>query len=142
VGEKRERKMCRKFVYCVALLGFLIAFSCLAAEQPDAHKVVLTVGASAQAPDTDVTVFIEAIEDSRCPKGVSCIWEGDAVVKIRLEMPNTSPSNNTLHTNKRFASEIEHGGARIVLIDVTPYPSASAQPRDDDRRVTLSLGKK
>jgi hypothetical protein len=134
--------MSSKFVYHIALLGILLSFSCAAAENPNERKAVLAIGESAKAPDTNATVFVEGVEDSRCPKGVSCFWEGDAVVKIRIEMPNASPSNYTLHTNKRFSGEIEHGGVRIALISVTPYPDASATPRREEYRITISFERK
>jgi hypothetical protein len=132
-----------KFVRDAAFLGLFIAFSCLTAANPDELRAVLAIGASAKVPGADVTVtFEEVVEDSRCPTGADCIWEGDAAVKIRLNIPNASPSNYTLHTNKQFVREIEHGGVRILLVAVTPHPTAEAAPRRDEYRITLSLKRK
>jgi hypothetical protein len=132
-----------KFVRHVAPLGFFIVLSCLADVHPDEQNIVLAIGASAKVPDTNITVFFEeVVEDSRCPTGANCIWEGDAAVKIRLDIPNTSPSRYTLHTNKQFVREIEHGGVLILLVAVTPYPTADAAPRRNEYRITLSHKRK
>jgi len=131
-----------KFVYHIALLGLLVSFSCLAAENPSERKAVLAIGESAKIPDTNASVFIEEVEDSRCPKGASCFWEGDAVVKIRIDITNNKPLNPTLHTNNRFAGEFEYEGVRIKLISVTPFPALNASPRREEYRITLSFERK
>src|SRR3989442_2310587 len=117
-----------QFLRVGPFLGVILFMSSSAVVYPrqsHAVKAVLALGESLKVRDTGVTVsFEEVVEDSRCPTGVTCIWEGDAAVKISIHTPDTSPSSYTLHTSQRFAREAEHGGYRVVLVAVTPHPAA------------------
>jgi hypothetical protein len=105
-------------------------------------KVVLAVGQSVKIKDTDVTLSFEEIEDSRCPTGVTCIWAGDAVVKIGVKSSDKPQSSLTLHTNSRFARDGEYEGYRITLTAVMPYPAGDNPPRRDQYRASLTLERK
>jgi len=69
--------------------------------------------------------FSEVLEDSRCPLGVDCVWEGRALVNLAV-------FNATDTTNLVFATENsinldsliahEYGGYLLELIAVNPYP--------------------
>jgi len=128
------------------LFGIFLFLSCASAmhtRQSQPMKIVLAIGQSAKAPNTDITVsFEEVVEDSRCPTGVRCIWAGEAVVKISIKTANGSPSSYTLHTDSQSAREAEHGGYRVQLLAVTPYPSGDTPIRSEDYRVTLSVERK
>ena len=103
-------------------------------------EIVLAPGASVRVTGTSLTVSFEAIvEDSRCPTGVTCVWEGDAAVGIRIDMPKASPSRYTLHTNSGFAREAEQDGVLVRLVDVTPHPAADRKTQPDEYRVTLLI---
>lgn len=69
--------------------------------------------------------FSEVIEDSRCPKGVECIWAGRAKVKIEV-----SDSGMTVdHQFLTFGEDAENiifqiDGYRVRGMTLTPYPSS------------------
>jgi hypothetical protein len=103
-------------------------------------EVVLAPGQSVPVPETSLTLHFEGVaEDSRCPTGVTCVWEGDAIVRIRIEAPGTAASQYTLHTSQRFPQQIVHGSVRVRLVSVSPYPAADRPIRADAYRVTLAL---
>lgn len=109
-------------------------------DQNGDRKIVLALGESQPISDTNLVVTFEAVaEDSRCPTGVTCIWAGDAAVRIRIDAPKARPSTYTLHTNERMGRDVMHGGLRVQLVAVTPYPAADKQPRADEYRVTLLI---
>ena len=65
--------------------------------------------------------FDSVVGDSRCPTGVTCIWEGDA----ELIFTFTESSNKAeliLHTHATFTHDTTAFGYNIKLIDVKPYP--------------------
>ena len=75
-------------------------------------------------PDGFIISFMDVPEDSRCPAGVDCIWEGKAVIKlfvqdrnlayeVFLETPNSQQDNGT---------SINLFGRTVKLIEVAPYP--------------------
>ena len=72
--------------------------------------------------------FVAVAEDSRCPQGVDCIWEGNAKVRLRLKRARRPPVEIELNTNvepKRAAA----GGYEVRLTNLAPYPKGS-QPVD------------
>ena len=85
----------------------------------------LKVGETAVFEDTFLT-FTAVSEDSRCPKDVTCVWEGQAIVELdvvgsdgrtsQLQL-NTNPPENNL-TNDQYS---------IQLQDLAPYPQTSNQ---------------
>lgn len=108
--------------------------------QDAVRQVTLAPGESRRVDDFDITVTFEAlVEDSRCPTGVSCITEGDAAVRVRVDSTKVPAGTYTLHTGARFDHEVVHGDVLIRLETVNPYPAADARPRPDDYRVTLSI---
>ena len=125
--------------------GWLSLVFCLGSAVPaDAviaqaeQRMVLAPDESNALFDTGLEVTFEAVvEDSRCPAGVSCVWEGDAVVRIRIDGAGVKPSIHTLHTNERGTREIGHRDMRIHLISLTPLPTADGPPRAGDYRATL-----
>lgn len=102
------------------------------------REVVLAPGGSARLADTDLTlVFDTVVEDSRCPAGVECVWEGDAAVQIHITSPGASLSSYTLHTSDRFPRQIDHGSVRVRLVAVNPQPVVDVVIRPDEYRVTI-----
>jgi hypothetical protein len=108
--------------------------------QTGTTTLTLALRQSMPVRGTDFTLsFDDVVEDSRCPKGVTCIWEGDAAIKIRLTSPKAAPADYVLHTSSRFEQKAEHGGLKVTLMAVMPYPVADAPIRRQDYRVTLSI---
>lgn len=40
--------------------------------------------------------FLEVVEDSRCPKDVTCIWAGRAIVKVEITANGTKSEKNVI----------------------------------------------
>jgi hypothetical protein len=128
------------------LTGFVLALcaSCALARPvsiDSAQEIVLAVGGSRQIAGTEVTLTFRAVEDSRCPKGVTCVWAGDAAIELRVTSPTASVSY-TLHTNDESARRVEHDGLRIQLVSLTPEPAGDEKPRQEEYRVTLLVATK
>lgn len=75
--------------------------------------------------DMNVT-FKKVSEDSRCPKGVQCIWAGAAVAEVEVMGTATRPVTLRLATmdnaGKNLFSSAEFNDYTISLAEVTPYP--------------------
>jgi len=108
--------------------------------QNTASSVVLAPGESHRIPETDLTIVFETVvDDSRCPSGVTCIREGDAAVRLRIEKPATPPSSLTLHTSGPGNREAVVDNVTLRLVEVKPYPSGDSKPRPEEYRVTLLI---
>jgi hypothetical protein len=67
-------------------------------------------------------------EDSRCPKGVNCIWAGVAVAQIEVMGTATRPMVLNLATTdnegRNYHKTGNFNGYSISLAEVTPYPES------------------
>ena len=113
------------------------------AYQEPSSSAVLAPGQSHHIADGDLTVTFESVvEDSRCPIGVSCIWAGDAQVRLRIASKSTPPGSYTLHTSDRFEREVVHGEIRVRLLALVPEPTRDGPPKPEQYRATLEFQRK
>jgi hypothetical protein len=102
--------------------------------------IELRVGTSAPLPGTEATLtFVRVREDSRCPTGVTCIWEGDAVVELRVQPRTGQALTVELHTNPGPERQASAFGVTISLERLEPYPDAGNAIAPDAYRLTLAI---
>lgn len=80
--------------------------------------------------------FTQLLEDSRCPKGVDCIWAGNAKIQIRV---NKTPFE--LNTHRSFKTEAIISNYKIKLVAISPYPEYQNPVAEKDYSVTLLITK-
>lgn len=125
---------------CVVLGAAVFTARVTAEMHSVAEKIELKVGESARLGSSDVTVLFEKVDsDGRCPKGVQCVWEGDAVVRLSIGAPKQERTTVLLHTHVDAQREAEAGGARVRLQALSPYPTIERTTAPDEYRVTLSF---
>jgi len=76
--------------------------------------------------------------DSRCPIGVTCFWEGNAEISLRL-FNNEFNIPFNLNTNPSFINDTTIHSYHIELIDLSPYPHIDCQFTEDDYSATLII---
>lgn len=81
--------------------------------------------------------FERVAQDSRCPVGVNCVWEGDAIARIRVEASGASPAVLELHTNAEFAREAVFQNHRIRLVRLAPPRQAESDIPPENYVATL-----
>lgn len=81
------------------------------------------------------------INDSRCPKGVMCIWEGNAEVKFRYEKLNQDPIFFNLNTHLNFTRDTIIDRYKISLISLNPYPEIGLRYSQMHYKVKLTIKK-
>lgn len=102
----------------------------------DTTLLTLPVGTSASAGEITVG-FNSVAEDSRCPTGVQCVWEGDAEVVLTLGGPAGIESVR-LHTTLD-PRVVDFGGYEVELRAVAPYPVDGEAIEPDDYVVQLAV---
>jgi len=106
---------------------------------PVDRQVTLAPGQTAAVDGTPLRVtFLRVSGDSRCPADAVCIQGGDALVHIRAQ-DGTAPSDYELHTGDASRAAVSHGGYRIELASLEPYPFSSRTIQPDDYRATLKV---
>lgn len=120
-GEKMKK--------AVLLLLVLIGFSCANNDDSSQGAINLKVDGCFDKFESGAKICLDSIfNDSRCPTGLDCVWEGDAVAAFTLTKNNKVNSFN-LHANKKFQNDTIIEGIAIKLLRITPYPVAN-QPID------------
>ena len=66
--------------------------------------------------------FVQVLEESRCPAGVQCIWEGNAKVGVKAEKPPSRAATLELNTSGRYDREATYQGYKVQLLQVVPHP--------------------
>jgi hypothetical protein len=92
-------------------------------------------------PDGIRMTFIGIPEDSRCPTGVECIWEGRALVKFSFRKGNEYMEDvmATPSSNSTVPAYIEVFGRKAKLLKVTPYPEGNNPIPAVDYRVRVVM---
>jgi hypothetical protein len=113
-----------------------IALAACAAPRP-AGTFTLERGASAElAPG--VTLTFEAVDDSRCPPGVQCVWAGRLSYRFSIRRGSDAPESFTLSPAQPEAAPGALPGRRILL-DTATIPAPPAPGTVITWRATMSL---
>ncbi|MFT3751643.1 MAG: hypothetical protein QM800_01810 [Paludibacter sp.] len=81
------------------------------------------------------------LNDSRCPIGAVCVWEGNAQVRFDLKTEGNYHYTFNLNTHRSFRQDTLIRGIRFKLIDVLPYPDINKTFNYQDYRVKISAVK-
>jgi hypothetical protein len=83
----------------------------------------------------DLVVGFKSVdEDSRCPAGLQCFWEGNAKVTVELKKSGQALSTVQLDTSPSsgFSSKANYLNYTIQLIDLLPYPHVDSSILESD----------
>lgn len=81
--------------------------------------------------------YLALLSDSRCPTGVTCVWEGDAEVEVRVATSGGTVVG-VLHTTLE-PRRLVVGSVVVELIDVTPYPQEGVVVDPSDTRIVVRV---
>jgi hypothetical protein len=137
----------------IPLLVTVIVAACAVApvaDLPPGHAPVaigqeftLAIGDSARVGETGRVLMFEAVpEDSRCARNVTCIWEGNARVKLVLREYSHRDArtievldeNLELDTSGRFEQRRRIPGGLLELRGLVPQP-----PIEDPKAYVVTL---
>ena len=67
--------------------------------------------------------FASVQNESRCPTGVQCVWEGNAAISIEVSKKRKKAEQAILNTNTAIQpNELAYKKYRIKLLGLNPYP--------------------
>ena len=78
---------------------------------------------------SNLRICFDSLYDSRCPVNMECIWQGEAIVKLSLQV-NGQKQNfklSTLNAFPNFRNDTTVLDYRVKLLSVTPYPGDNSQ---------------
>lgn len=82
----------------------------------------LRLGASTRIEAADLSLlYAELVGDSRCPPDVTCVWAGDAQIRLAVTPGEGEARDVMLHTHggERFPRSACAGGHTFRLLDLT-----------------------
>lgn len=88
-------------------------------------------------------IEVTKIEDSRCPKNVTCVWAGMAKVFFKLSDNGISKEATIDFESKNNQTNFELGSQKYIIevSDVLPYPENSGEISQKDYKVVLLVKK-
>ena len=101
------------------------------------ERVTLAIGEEAVVASASLRVlFMEVVEDSRCPTQVTCVWEGRARVSLLVTQAGAEHAV-VLHAPPGSPRAVEVGGYRVEVQDLLPVPETSEGVEADRYRLVL-----
>lgn len=93
-------------------------------------------------PDNNLSICLDTVyNDSRCPKGVVCVWEGFALARFRINHNNGGDIHIDLGTHRNFQKDTLLEGYRISFINLMPYPEYNKTTPYEDYLAQLHISK-
>lgn len=115
----------------------IMLFSCSKEDEPNPIQIEKSfqIGDQYSSENNSLKFKVTAIQESRCPSDVVCVWEGEAIVKVDVESPFTgtlelSTYDNQVDTLNNYSFE---------LMEVSPYPISTEVIDLEDYEITLKV---
>lgn len=88
------------------------------------ESFTLAIGQELSNADADLKISLMAVtEDSRCPKGTNCVWEGEAKITLLI---NGETMELTLRAGKPDQAQALYNNSYLVEAQtLTPYPDGA-----------------
>jgi len=131
---------------CFSLLGFIhhqdgyIADTQRSITASLGQAFDIKVGQEASISSQQIKLkFLSVSEDSRCPQGTNCIWEGNGKVNIELTLTGQTSYVVELNTAMSLKSEEKYLSYTISLLDLQPYPSEGSTIQQSEYIATVRV---
>lgn len=128
----------------IIFLTFVICcgFSCMHDEDCVPVRLgeesVLSFGNTYCLNDPSLQLSISDIQDSRCPEGVVCVWQGEVMVRL-LFKSGSIEEDVILRSALQPADTV--GNYVFILLDALPYPKYKHPVEITDYRITVKIDK-
>jgi hypothetical protein len=130
-------------LHCFAVLFVMLAGIYGCKDEPDLRlfdfeeQFILRTTEEGSCRQDNMIIRVINIFDSRCPIGVVCFWQGEAVVG--LEIQTDTAFNLTLRSVFQPADTLY--GYVFRLVDVQPYPVNNVNVPASQKKVILEVSK-
>ena len=137
-------KLCLSIVFlCTALSA---VSGCGKDEYKDEREIgeefSLHIGETASIKGEQLRIeFLEISEDSRCPRNVTCVWEGRAIAIIEISKGNSSQKIELVVPGLTDAPIKTQFEEYEFVFKILPYPEAEVQISPDEYRLMLTVNK-
>ena len=117
------------------LICLLMTFTAMAQEEAlVTPQIAVRVPVGELATIEGVAVhFNEVVEDSRCPRNVTCVWEGRAIVSLsvgtveELQEPMSVILGKAIREETTSKVFYETEQIQLMVVGLNPYPEAGVE---------------
>jgi hypothetical protein len=132
-----------------ALFALFVSFSPLFAQHSRKAEVIrlgqefeLKINQEAMIEGEDMAVVFESVlEDSRCPVDVTCVWSGNAKIRLRSSKQKQEPAAVEVNTDLKPKSS-PYLGYEIKLVALKPSRKSEKAIQPNEYIATLIVTKK
>jgi hypothetical protein len=125
----------------ISLVFLLVAILASCAQDPIISRKVslneqftIKAGQQVAIKSEKLSVQFSSVQnESRCPTGVQCVWEGNAAISIEVSKKRKKAEQAILNTNTAIQpNELAYKKYRIKLLGLNPYPriDEKIEPKD------------
>lgn len=127
----------------LAILGGASKDPSASTRAPLGKEFSLKIGQRVVIKGEKLSLKFSAVHDeSRCPTGVQCVWEGNAGVVVELSKKNKKVVQGMVNTNNSIKpNQLEYEGYTIKLVGLNPYPRADQRIEPKDYKAILMVTK-
>ena len=137
--------------YILVIVVILISFSAIVgcgspSEEITAdlgEKVIIKIGQNVSIAGEELSIkFVDVVADSRCPTGVTCIWQGEVTCLVDITYAGSAYAKVLTQsglTGEPAKSDFE---SYEIAFSVDPYPQAGKEIKDEDYRLLVEVNKK
>lgn len=138
ITDMRTKLLLMPLVMCITLFT---VFACDNDEVSIGQEFSLQIGESASIRGEELQIsFLEVTEDSRCPKDVTCVWEGR--VSCMVEITYRESLHRIILTEPGSTSwPAENFQEYKIAYHVEPYPQTVAKITENEYHLFLSISK-
>ena len=121
----------KRLVVLFALISTSYVFSQKTPIEPPKIVIKLPINEALQLNVVSIT-FLEVIEDSRCPKELTCIWAGRAKVRIEIQEKDKKSYQKEIIIGELLEGETSDSilfstkSHTVRVIDLYPLPASEA----------------
>ena len=93
-------------------------------------------------PQDQILICLDSVlNDSRCPIGVQCFWEGNAEVRFKFEKYPDGPILFNLNTHKGFRNDTILDKYKFTLVGLSPLPKQGSRINQKDYKAEILIEK-
>jgi len=103
------------------------------------EEVLLAIGQSVILKGEDLSIeFVDVVEDSRCPRDVTCIWEGQAVCALKITSGESVSDLTIVEPGLSPGLSGAVFGTYDLSFTLEPYPESTLEISKDEYKLKLT----
>ena len=115
-----------KNVFLGLIMTLIFGGAVITVNAQSSQQVSLRINNQKSVMRDRLRIKFVAVEDSRCPQDVNCVWAGNAKVTVRVTNRRGQSKTFDLNTNLQGKSA-RFDGYEIQLGSVSPYPRSNVR---------------